>query len=97
MLVNTSTCGREYMNPFIISNSLNDACFVLLCLCVASPFLLFTRTLNIIQRVYLDGTMYSTVYTGGSNVRGLDFDFRYILLDYWCYCNRYGSLSTFSG
>ncbi len=58
------------MHPFIISN---------MSLCVASPFLLFTRLSHVIQRVYLDGTMYSTVYTGGSNVRGLDFDFRYMI------------------
>lgn len=42
----------------------------------ASPYLLFTRYSSNIQRVYLDGTMYTTIYSGGYT-SALDFDYRY--------------------
>ena len=40
------------------------------------PYLLLA-TNNNIWRVFLDGSMYSTIYSGGSGV-AIDFDFRYV-------------------
>lgn len=72
-LVDKSNCGRELQNSYAHHNVDYTPQYF-----IASPYLLFTRYPNAIQRVSLDGTLYSDVYTDGRNVRALDFDFRYV-------------------
>lgn len=54
----------------------------------ASPYLLYTSAQLRIERVFLNGSMHSTLYSGGSAILALDFDYRYTIIIYYSYYAR---------